>query len=255
MSDNQSPRMPAGAPRIFVGVEAEPGQVAQLVPAATVLVIRDGPEGIETLMLRRNSKLAFAGGMWVFPGGRIDDDDHAPDARDRTDPDALLAAARRAAVREAREEADLDLTEDDLVWFSHWTPPEQAGKRFETWFFATMIPPTSDDDVVVDGGEITDHAWMRPDEALRRRDELDIELSPPTWISLWTLLTAKDSADAMRVARERGPEIFATRIILEGDDLLAVYDGDVAYESGLSEAPGPRHRLRMAAGGWVYERD
>jgi 8-oxo-dGTP pyrophosphatase MutT (NUDIX family) len=255
VSDHDPPRIPAGAPPIFVGVEADPGSVAQLVPAATVLVLRDGPEGIETLMLRRNSKLAFAGGMWVFPGGRIDDDDRGPDDADRTSPEALLAAARRAAVREAREEADLDLTEDDLVFFSHWTPPEQAGKRFETWFFATAVPTTVDDGVVVDGGEITDHAWMRPAEALRRRDELDIELSPPTWISLWTLLTADDAADALHRARTRGPEHFATRIILEGDDLLAIYDGDVGYESGLTDQPGPRHRLRMAAGGWVYERD
>jgi 8-oxo-dGTP pyrophosphatase MutT (NUDIX family) len=220
-----------------------------------VLVLRDGPEGVETLMLRRNSKLAFAGGMWVFPGGRIDEGDHDPDVADRTSPEALLAAARRAAVREAREEADLDLTEDDLVWFSHWTPPEQAGKRFETWFFATAVPAEVDDSVIVDGGEITDHAWMRPDEALRRRDELDIELSPPTWISLWALLTATDAADALRRVSEGGPDIFATRIVLEGDDLLAVYDGDVGYESGVTDQPGPRHRLRMAASGWVYERD
>ena len=41
-----------------------------IVPAATVVVVRDGNDGVETLMLRKNSKLAF-GGMWVFPGGRI----------------------------------------------------------------------------------------------------------------------------------------------------------------------------------------
>ena len=141
------------------------------------------------------------------------------------------------------------------MWFSHWTPPEQAGKRFETWFFATVVPAKVDDGVVVDGGEITDHAWMRPDEALRRRDELDIELSPPTWISLWALLTATDADDVLRRVRDAGPDIFATRIVLEGDDLLAMYDGDVGYESGVTDQPGPRHRLRMAASGWVYERD
>ena len=45
------------------------------VPAATVILLRDGPDGLETLMLRRNSKLAFVGGMWVFPGGRVDPED------------------------------------------------------------------------------------------------------------------------------------------------------------------------------------
>jgi len=38
------------------------------LPAATVIVLRDGVDGPETLMLRKNSKIAF-GGMWVFPGG------------------------------------------------------------------------------------------------------------------------------------------------------------------------------------------
>ena len=37
---------------------------------------RRAPTGVETLMLRRNSKLAFAGGAWVFPGGRIDPEDY-----------------------------------------------------------------------------------------------------------------------------------------------------------------------------------
>ena len=46
----------------------EVGGPSVLIPAATAIVVRDGDEGIEALMLRRNSKLAFAGGMWVFPG-------------------------------------------------------------------------------------------------------------------------------------------------------------------------------------------
>ena len=39
--------------------------------AATVVLLRDGAGGLETLLLRRNSRIAF-GGMWVFPGGRVD---------------------------------------------------------------------------------------------------------------------------------------------------------------------------------------
>ena len=41
------------------------------IPAATVVVLRAGEHGVETLMLHRTSKVHF-GGMWVFPGGRID---------------------------------------------------------------------------------------------------------------------------------------------------------------------------------------
>ncbi|MGA7835237.1 MAG: NUDIX domain-containing protein [Acidimicrobiales bacterium] len=43
--------------------------------AATVLTIRDGDEGYEILMLRRNSRSDFLGGAYVFPGGAVDDDD------------------------------------------------------------------------------------------------------------------------------------------------------------------------------------
>ena len=46
------------------------------IPAATVILARDGSEGVEVLMLRRSSRGAF-GGMWVFPGGRVENEDLA----------------------------------------------------------------------------------------------------------------------------------------------------------------------------------
>lgn len=47
------------------------------VPAATVVLVREAESttGIEVLLLLRNSSLAFHGGHWVFPGGRIDAED------------------------------------------------------------------------------------------------------------------------------------------------------------------------------------
>ena len=64
------------------------------VLAATVILLRDAGDGLETLMLRRNSKIVF-GGMWVFPGGRIDDADwHDVDASDELA--AWLHCSRRA---------------------------------------------------------------------------------------------------------------------------------------------------------------
>ena len=41
-------------------------------PAATVLLLRDTPGGIEVLMTRRSSTASFAPGAYVFPGGGID---------------------------------------------------------------------------------------------------------------------------------------------------------------------------------------
>ncbi len=111
----------------------------ELVPAATVVLLRPAADGFETLMLRKNSKLAF-GGMWVFPGGKIDPEDghEGLPMEDR---------ARFAAVREASEEAQLELQPQALHWFAHWTPPPLGNRRFLTWFFVTTAPAS---EVVID---------------------------------------------------------------------------------------------------------
>ena len=41
-------------------------------PSATIVLLRDAPRGFEMLLLQRAAKLAFHGGAWVFPGGRVD---------------------------------------------------------------------------------------------------------------------------------------------------------------------------------------
>lgn len=47
-------------------------------PAATVIIARDASPQYEIFMLRRSNQAAFAGGMYVFPGGRVDQEDHSP---------------------------------------------------------------------------------------------------------------------------------------------------------------------------------
>ena len=130
-------------------------EVPEAIPAATVILLRDGPDGLETLMLRRNSKLEFAGGMWVFPGGRVDPEDYPADA-----PDDVEAAVRVAAAREAQEEAGLACDPEAMVPFSHWTPPMVAIKRYATWFFVAEAPAGA---VTIDDGEIHESVWARPD--------------------------------------------------------------------------------------------
>jgi 8-oxo-dGTP pyrophosphatase MutT (NUDIX family) len=211
-----------------------------------VILVRDAAAGLETLMLRRSSKAAF-GGMWVFPGGKVDAADRAG-----LDPGDELEAARRAAVREAVEETGLAVPDASLVPFSHWTPPSVAPVRFHTWFFLAPAPAGR---VAVDQGEIHEHAWLRPEEALRRRDAKEIELAPPTFVTLVELSRFGSVGAALAAARARSPERFTTRIAKAEGGMVALWHGDAGYESGDAARPGPRHRLWMLDAGWRYDRD
>ena len=104
------------------------------IPAATLVVIRDvagGPP--ELVMVERPASMAFAGGMMVFPGGRIDPGDW----REGGD---LLDAARTAAARETAEETGLVVDPITLVPFARWRPDNVAHRRFDTFFFLAPAP-------------------------------------------------------------------------------------------------------------------
>jgi 8-oxo-dGTP pyrophosphatase MutT (NUDIX family) len=236
--------MSESLPRWMRRIPRTSGETPEAVPAATVILVRDTASGLETLMVRRSSKLEFAGGMWVFPGGRVDPDDIPPDGD-------VIEAARRAAVREAREEADLVIDGDTLVPFAHWVPPPVTAKRFATWFF---LGPAPEGAVTVDMGEIRDHRWMQPADALARRDAEEIELAPPTWLTLHRLADQPDVASAMGDARKHEPEFFETHIARVEGGIAALWEGDAGYETSDGDAPGPRHRLWMLPTGWRYER-
>lgn len=223
------------------------------IPAATVVLLRDGANGVEALMLRRDAQLAFAGGAWVFPGGRIDPEDY-PDGRTTDDPDARFAAARHAAAREAQEEAGLVVDPDELIWFAHWTPPAIGShqRRFATWFFAARAPSGA---VVVDDGEIRDHLWIEPAEAIRLRDAGEIMIIPPTWMTLYTLGDAASVDELLARMRSRDPDIYVTRIGRADGVAVSMWAGDAGYDDGDATKEGARHRLVMADGGWRLERD
>jgi hypothetical protein len=138
------------------------------------------------------------------------------------------------------------------VPFSHWTPPAIAPVRFHTWFFLAPAPAGR---VAIDQGEIHEHAWMPPGLALRRRDAQEIELAPPTFVTLCELARFGGVDPALAAARARTPERFTTRIARGEGGLVALWHGDAGYEAGDAARPGPRHRLWMLDAGWRYERD
>jgi len=149
-------------------------------PASTVALVREFNQRIETLLLLRNSKLIFEGGAWVFPGGKIEQSDYLQGSTDEYE------AARRAAVRETREEAGIDLSPESLIHIAHWTTPLGPPRRYATWFF--LCPLHEPVDIIVDADEILDHQWLTPAEALELCEAGQIKLPLPTRETLSTLL-------------------------------------------------------------------
>ena len=84
---------------------------APLLPAATVLLLRDGAQGLEVLMTRRSAKASFAPGAYVFPGGGIDDADASavalPQVARRPSQTERHLTQAVAAIRESFEELGL----------------------------------------------------------------------------------------------------------------------------------------------------
>ena len=220
-------------------------QAATAHPAATVVLVRDGDEGLEVLLVQRNKALAHMGGMWVFPGGRVDAVDRGPQA------DAYQAALN-AAIRETREETGLALAEQQLSYLSHWVTPEGVRRRFDTWFFLAVLD--DDQDVIVDGGEIADHRWVRPAVALAELADPahPFRLMPPTYVSMVELADCCDCGAALaRVGAREAPR-FAPRMVFVPDGICFLYEGDAGYDSLELEVAGARHRTYMVDGRLEY---
>ncbi|MFC7498854.1 hypothetical protein ACFQRC_06435 [Enterovirga sp. GCM10030262] len=144
------------------------------IPAATLILMRPAPSGApELLVMERTSAMAFAAGALVFPGGRIDPDDH--DLAEQIGAGVDHAAARIAAIRETIEETGiapaldpapdaalvtelrraleagapfstllethgLSLDLSALTPFARWCPTFREARRFDTLFFVADAP-------------------------------------------------------------------------------------------------------------------
>ena len=162
--------------------------------AATVVLLRDGGDGLEVLMIERPDRGSFAG-AWVFPGGKLDPEDEGA-LDDATAPEE--ADARRAAVRETREETGLEIEASALVTLSCWDPPPGAPLRIRTWFFLAAAP---EGELRLEPGEAVAAEWLRPADALQRQARGELTLYPPTWVTLHGLAEADDVAGALAGAR------------------------------------------------------
>ena len=142
-----------------------------------------------------------------------------------------------------------------MTW-SHWMPPEVSGYapvRFATWFFVAHASDAGE--VVVDGGEIHEHAWLRPSEALAKRDAGEIELAPPTFTTLCQLAMHLNVEDVLAAGRaQEEPPRYHTHIAMRDGVRILMWHGDAGYETSDADAPGPRNRVVWEGPVLVWDR-
>ncbi|HEY4345858.1 MAG TPA: NUDIX hydrolase [Parvibaculum sp.] len=90
---------------------------AALIPAATILLVRDGAQGLEVFMVVRHHQIDSFSGALVFPGGKVDKGDTHDSVRARIDGadglDDWEFSMRVAAIREAYEECGVLLAREE----------------------------------------------------------------------------------------------------------------------------------------------
>jgi 8-oxo-dGTP pyrophosphatase MutT (NUDIX family) len=191
-------------------------------PAASIVLLRRGGKhsqrALEVLMLKRSEEAKFMPGVWVFPGGSLDEADGAEEAGLRT-----------CAVRELAEEAAIELPpEEELVPFSRWITPELIATRFDAWFFLALAPAHTPPKP--DGVETTEARWFEPAAALAAQDAGELVLSFPTRTQLGWLAEFRTSDEALAAYRERPLEPILPKVIGDdGPEPRVVLPGDPDY--------------------------
>lgn len=216
----------------------------EATPAATLVLLRETSAGVELFMAERAKTMGFAGGMMVFPGGKVDEADVALARDAELAPgfaalDPVDAAARIAAIRETFEEAGVLLSEGGPVseelrdhWRARIVSHEESfadflrttGHRLNADAlvpFAHWCPPKNlekrrfdtrfylvrmpaGETAEHDGGESVRSRWITAKDALARADAGESAIIFPTRRNL-ERLAQHDSIDALIAAARATP--------------------------------------------------
>lgn len=190
-------------------------------PSASVVLLRrggkHGDRALEVLLLKRTEEARFMPGVWVFPGGGVDDADGEGEA-----------GHRACAVRELEEEAGIALPADEeLVLFSRWITPEVVSRRFDAWFFLALAPAHAPPEP--DGVETTEAGWFEPRAALDAQQAGELTLAFPTVQQLESLLPYRTAGEAIEAHRGLTIEPILPKVIGTHEQHRVVLPGDPDY--------------------------
>jgi 8-oxo-dGTP pyrophosphatase MutT (NUDIX family) len=207
-------RGPAEAPNL--------GEPAVPRPAASVVLLRrggkHGDRALEVLLLKRTEQARFMPGVWVFPGGSVDEGDGEDDE----------ARFKACAIRELEEEAGIALDPaEELVLFSRWITPEVVSRRFDAWFFLALAPTHAPPRP--DGIETVDAGWFEPAGALEAHAAGDMALAFPTVKQLKLLSDFATAEEALSAHRNRQVEPILPKVIGSAEEHRVVLPGDPDY--------------------------
>ncbi len=158
-------------------------------------------------------------GVWVFPGGGVDEADGDGEG-----------GYRACAIRELAEEASIELpAEQELVLFSRWITPEVITRRFDAWFFLALAPAHTPPRP--DGVETVEAAWFEPPAALEAQRTGELALAFPTVKQLEMLSSFASADEALDAYRGGTVEPILPKVVGSEDDHRVVMPGDPDYPS------------------------
>lgn len=203
--------------------------------AATVLLLRDGASGLETWLLRRVSKMAFAPGMSVFPGGGVDPADSTGDrssietqvAEQLGVEPSHAAILLRTAAREVAEETNVRLPLEDIYPWSRWVTPEDEPRRYDTYFFVAVLPEGELAAGVT--GEASHADWIPVHQALAEYEQGSRPMLPPTVLSLTEIHRYGSTARVLAAAAGRRIRVVkpVLRALADGSWVADLGDGEL----------------------------
>ncbi len=197
------------------------------------MLLRESSDvGVEVFMMRRTTKAAFAGGMYVFPGGAVDAEDSSyeiaairecfeeagvllartatgttvrfddPVSHDRFTTYRHAVHAGERSMTSVLSAEDLVAQNDELLWVAHWVTPFGEVRRFDTRFFVVAMP--DDQTPLHDDKETVGSLWVTPLDALNRAQAGELLMLPPTIANLEFLATYSSVDEIIEAARKIG---------------------------------------------------
>lgn len=222
--------------------------------AATVILLRDHKNTLETLLLCRGNSRTVMNSAWVFPGGKVDQQDldqadsiqrklpaKASELLNEPDLDNKLAAALfDTACRETHEETGVSLEPSDLQTWSRWITPNEPSmmkKRFDARFFVATLPDGQTAEH--DGIEATDSQWTTPRQALQDYIDGIIVLAPPQIMTLIALNEFDNAQACLDHARCHNAYRIKPQVIKTESSRILTYPGDTEHPESEQQMPGP----------------